>query len=155
MAERHEDSIFNAMNENSTEYMADRYNTTKLLEVFMVRELAEKMQSGRHATQPVIINTLHPGVCKSSILRDLDGLRAGVTKVLMALVARTAEMGSRTLVAAAQAGDDTHGQYLRDCQVVDASPFVRSEEGKKTQARVYDELINILENIQPGISQKI
>ena len=33
------------------------------------------------------------------------------------LLARTTEAGSRTLVAAAAAGPETHGKYMADCHV--------------------------------------
>ena len=33
------------------------------------------------------------------------------------LFARTAEAGSRTLVFAAQGGQETHGQYVSNCRV--------------------------------------
>lgn len=34
------------------------------------------------------------------------------------------------------------------------SEFVRSEEGKKTQKRVFDEIMAELESIQPGIKEE-
>ncbi|KAH0385834.1 hypothetical protein KCU89_g17148, partial [Aureobasidium melanogenum] len=71
------------------------------------------------------------------------------------LLARTTEVGSRTLVAAALASHDTHGQYMSDCMVEEPSKFVRSEEGKITQERVWAELSAKLEAIQPGILNNI
>lgn len=155
MAERNEDSIFEALNKNVPEYMANRYPTTKLLEVFMVRALASRMDSGPHADEPVILNCLNPGLCHSSLSREATGLRAVMFKILKFLLARTTEVGSRTLVAGAEAGKESHGQYMSNCEVVEPSAFVRSEEGMKTQERVYTELMEILEKIQPGISKNI
>jgi retinol dehydrogenase 12 len=34
-------------------------------------------------------------------------------------IARDTEVGSRTLVHAAQGGEETHGQYLSDCAVAE------------------------------------
>lgn len=64
-------------------------------------------------------------------------------------------MGSRTLVAAASAGPETHGMYMVDCKVRDPSAWVRSPQGEKTQAKVWIELLEILEGIQPGIGKNI
>ncbi len=67
------------------------------------------------------------------------------------LLARTTEAGSRTLVHAAGAGAETHGQYLSDCEIMMPSPFVLSQEGRVTQKRVWEELSQKLEKIRPGI----
>ena len=44
---------------------------------------------------------------------------------------------------------------MSECVVREPSEFVRSEEGKESQERVYKELMEILENIQPGITKNI
>ena len=155
MAERHEDSIFEALKKNDKKYMDNRYQTSKLLEVFMIRSLAEQMASGPHANEPVILNTVNPGLCHSSLARDITGVRGIIFWIFKALLARTTEVGSRTLVAAASAGPESYGQYMSNCNVALPSQFVRSEEGKKTQDRVYKELMEILEKIQPGVTKNV
>jgi NAD(P)-dependent dehydrogenase (short-subunit alcohol dehydrogenase family) len=155
LAERNEDSIFDALNKNIPEYIGNRYPTTKLLEIFMVRALAPRMSSGLHAKEPVILNCINPGLCRTNLSRDVKGLQRFFFTVLLFCLARTVEVGSRTLVASAEAGEESHGQYMSDCKISEPSPFVRSDEGMKTQERVYTELIQILEKIQPGISKNI
>lgn len=88
-----------------------RYNVSKLLEVFFVRELASRTAAN---TKPdVIINYLNPGLCHSELGRDLGwGLY-----LLKLAFARTTEQGSRTLVNAAEAGMESHGQYMSNCRV--------------------------------------
>ena len=121
----------------------------------MIRALTPRLNSGPHADEPVILNCLNPGLCHSSLSRDTTGIRGIVFRIMKLLVARQTEVGSRTLVAAAEAGKESHGQYMSDCVVVETSPFVRSEEGAKTEERVYTELMGILEKIQPGISENV
>ena len=135
--------------------MQDRYNTSKLLEVLTVRKLAAQMKSGAHANQPVILNMVNPGLCHSSLARSITGIRGWIFYFMKLAIARTTEMGSRTLVASAASNEDTHGQYMSACHVQEPSAFVRSEEGAKTQERVYKELMDILEKIQPGITKNI
>lgn len=85
-----------------------RYNVSKLLEVFYVRELAKHSQdSGKPS---VVINYLNPGLCHSELARDA-GIALAIFKFFLA---RTTEVGSRTLVAAASAAADSHGQYQSD-----------------------------------------
>ncbi len=88
-----------------------RYQVSKLLEVFFVRELAAR--TAANSKPEVIINYLNPGLCHSELARD-----AGWGLYLMKLaLARTTEYGSRTLVNAAEAGMESHGQYMSDCGV--------------------------------------
>lgn len=72
-----------------------------------------------------------------------------------ALIARTTEVGGRTLVHSAAAGRKSHGQYMSECEVKEPSKFVRSNEGAMVQKRVHMELMDILETIQPGITKTI
>ena len=64
-------------------------------------------------------------------------------------------MGGRTLVFSAAAGEESHGQYMSECEIKEPSEFVRSKEGAKVQERVHSELMGILETIQPGITNYI
>ena len=71
------------------------------------------------------------------------------------VIARTTEMGSRTLVAAASAGVDMHGIYMADCKFKEPSKWVRSAQGNQAQKKFYVELLGSLEVIQPGITNYI
>jgi retinol dehydrogenase-12 len=140
---------------NEKKYIDDRYPTSKLLEVLFVRALVEQISKGPHASERVIINLVNPGLCKTTLSRDATGLTKFIFWFMKTALARTVEAGSRTLVASAVGGPETHGKYMSDCVIMDPSKFVRSEEGKVTQERVYKELMNILEQIQPGITGNI
>ena len=103
----------------------------------------------------MILNTLTPGFCYSELMRHAVfplNLLAWVGK---RLIGRSTEMGSRTLVTAASAGEESHGKYMTDCLVREPSRWVRSEEGKEAQKRVYKELLMILEEIEPGVMKNI
>lgn len=88
-----------------------RYNVSKLLEVFYVRALASRLEDSKKPE--IILNTLTPGLCHSELGRDM-GTLFGWMKFFMA---RTTEMGSRSLVHAAQAGKETMGQFLLNCGI--------------------------------------
>ncbi|KAI4716568.1 NAD(P)-binding protein [Aureobasidium sp. EXF-10727] len=141
-------SIFDALATPELSEMGQRYPVSKLMDVFCTRALVEKTTS----SYPVTINTMNPGFCYSELSREMNGL---VFQLMYKLLARTTEVGSRTLVAAALASHDTHGQYMSNSLVEPPSKFVRSEEGKKTQERVWAELSAKLEEIQPGILKNI
>ncbi|KKY17790.1 putative short-chain dehydrogenase reductase [Phaeomoniella chlamydospora] len=149
--QRKSPSIFEALANKEMADMPDRYNVSKLLQIFVVRELVDSIRDN-HA-YPVVINCVNPGLCHSQIFDDGDTVSFKIARFFLA---RTTEKGSRALVnAAGEIGDESRGQYLSDCQVSKPSPLVLSEEGKETQKRVWLELSSILEHIVPGVTQNI
>ncbi len=153
LPERSAASIFDALADEETARMDERYHVSKLLEVFAVRELAQRCRHPR--PEPVVVNCLNPGLCHSTLTREADGLVGWIIAFQKWLLARTTEAGSRTLVHAASAGPDSHGQYLSDCAVKQPASVVTSEEGGKVQKRVWEELCARLDKIQPGILRNL
>jgi len=77
---------------------------------------------------------------------------------MKAVLARTTEAGSRTLVHACAAGEASHGKYLSECQIGEVAPLVRKDEdedGGELQRRVWDEVMHKLEAIRPGIGKNV
>lgn len=129
----------------------DRYNTSKLLPIWIVRELASRMPPN----DSVIINCINPGFCRTDLFRHAPFPLSYILKIGLHLLGRTSEMGSRTLMAAAAADKRSHGKYMDSCIVRDPSRLVCSKEGEELQRQVYDELMDILEGIQPGVTKNI
>ena len=71
---------------------------------------------------------------------------------MLRLIGRTSEVGARTLTSAIAAGEETHGRYLSECQVKPPSVFVRSEKGLQVQTKVWNELLQLLGTISPGVT---
>jgi len=151
LPERKQPSIFDALNDKQKARMGARYTVSKLLQVFAVRQIVAEYCPDI-SKYPVVINLINPGICHSGLMRD-----AGSWQIILKWItkARTTEVGSRTLVDAACKGPESHGKYLSDCEIHDPSPFVMSAEGNKTQKRVWEELSEKLEHIQPGILDNI
>ncbi|KXJ97286.1 putative short-chain dehydrogenase/reductase family protein [Microdochium bolleyi] len=150
-------SIFEGMADRARARMGDRYYVSKMMELLLVRELAAQVtareqQEGVAKVGKVTVSCLNPGW----VVTDLQ--REGMP-FLMSLgrrwVARDTELGSRTLVHAAQGGEETHGQYLSDCRVDQASGWVRGSEGQATQKRLWGELMELLERTNPDVKQCI
>lgn len=144
--ERKAASVFAALDRGDT--MRERYATSKLLELLVIRHIAPQL-----AGKGVILNTLTPGLCHSELARE-----SGVwVTILKFLLARSTEVGSRTYLAAATAGEESHGGYMLDGLVANnmVSSFVQSEEGKAVGAKVWKELSEILDSLQPGVVDNI
>jgi len=95
-----------------------RYAVSKLLQVFAVRELASVMIDQAKSTLPsVIVNCITPGACKSDFDRESTGFARIMGNLMVAMLARTTEEGSRTLVAGLAVGEDSHGGFMADCEI--------------------------------------
>lgn len=102
-------SIFSRLNDATDVDMLARYTVSKLLVIYVTRELASRIKlSGK---QPVIVNTPNPSYCKSDLMRNSPS--PGPPDFL----ARSTEMGSRALVHGLLADAKSSGQYLTNCHV--------------------------------------
>jgi retinol dehydrogenase 12 len=148
--EREAPNVFEALRgaENMNQ---DRYNLSKLLLIMCARGLAEEM--GRPG--PVIVNTINPGLCRTELFRNAPFPLNVIASIGLWLLGRTPEMGSRTLMSAAFAGEETHGLHMDSCVVRDPSKYILTEDGKKMQKKVWDELKEILEGAEPGVTKNI
>jgi retinol dehydrogenase-12 len=60
-----------------------------------------------------------PGACQSDFDRESTGVGRIMSNLMSAIIARTTEAGSRTLVAAIAAGEESQGAYMADCRVTE------------------------------------
>ncbi|KAG8166554.1 hypothetical protein KVR01_002243 [Diaporthe batatas] len=152
--ERTASTIFDAFRSDSVE--PDRYQTSKLLQVFLTRQLAQEMSKPTSSSNgKVILNTLNPGFCRTALFRDNKFPASMFLMFTSQLLGRSAEVGSRVIVDAAAAGPETHGKWLDTLEIREPSAYVRGEEGQEMQRRLYDELVEILDRVEPNVASKI
>jgi NAD(P)-dependent dehydrogenase (short-subunit alcohol dehydrogenase family) len=101
--------IFSRLNDPKASIMASRYYVSKLMVLYLVREIATRLGESEKAN--VIINTPNPSYCKSDLLREVP------SSAPPDFLARTPEMGSRTLVAGIFAGPESNGKYMNNCHI--------------------------------------
>lgn len=142
--------IFNTINDKATaeKNWLQHYPLSKLLEVLGTRAIAERYPA---AELHVTVNCVNPGLCASDLVKDLKGPVVAVMKAASTVLARTTEVGSRTLFHAGTQGAESHGRYMSDCEITNPSKFVLSKEGKVAQDRVWDELVAKLGATKPGL----
>ncbi|KAF2133655.1 hypothetical protein P153DRAFT_363802 [Dothidotthia symphoricarpi CBS 119687] len=133
--------------ETALKYWSQQYPVSKLVQLLLVRAIAEHHPASEF---PVTINIVNPGLCHSELAREANGWSFYLFKLI---VARSTEVGSRTLVHAGASGVETHGKYLSDCAIEEPSPLVTDKEGKESQDRIAAEVIKMIESIQPGVSK--
>ena len=149
--ERDSDDIYASLNDPKTSNIDTHYSTTKLLEILFIRELA------KHVSPPSgpIVTTVNPGFCYSDFVRGLPAYFRVVFVVWRYLVARTTEVGSRCLVAGASAGKESHGQYMADGENQELMGWVATDEGARVQKKVWEQTLDLLEKIEPGIRRNV
>ncbi|KAK8173744.1 hypothetical protein IWX90DRAFT_152924 [Phyllosticta citrichinensis] len=155
--------LFSDLSDEKKARMDDRYNVSKLLEVFAVRQLAAdpELMGARSDTSPypVVVTAANPGFCDSALRREFyegSKITKYALKAFELVLARSSEEGARNLVLAVAPGkaDQTwHGQYISEGKVKPPSKFVQSEAGLKQQKRVWEEMAVILDKIQPGVTK--
>ncbi|KAI8631410.1 putative short-chain dehydrogenase [Xylariaceae sp. FL1651] len=123
----------------------DQYPVSKLLGVLALRRFAEEYPANKY---PVTVNIADPGLCHSELAREANSLGFWLFRQVLA---RTTEVGSRTIVHGGSAGAETHGQYLGDCTVQPPSDLCLGLEGEELSRRVWSELEVKLEAIKPGV----
>lgn len=146
--EREEEKIFDVLDDEKKADMGDRYPLSKLLEILVVRRIAPSVSK----TYPgVMLSTTNPGLCHSALGRDSGWFLWGVKQLL----ARTTEVGGRTLVAPATGGEEAHAMYYSNGVVNEGklSAFARSEEGAKAGAKVWGQLRGLLEGVKQGVTE--
>lgn len=139
-----------ALNDKSIFNAQDRYLVSKLLDMFITRELGERLATSTVAEDRLIqVNCPNPGLCHSELSRD-----AGLSLYLMKLaLARTTEYGARNFVFAALAEQEDRGPYVSDCGFHEPSDFVISGTGQKVQKKVWRELTAIIEDKAPDAAK--
>ena len=97
--------------------------------LFFCRELARRVDKD---TGPIVL-AVSPGLCATDI--DHESTSSMITgplkRLVMPFIARTAEMGSRTIIHAAVGKNDEvkQGKYLANCKVEKESAYSLSAEG--------------------------
>lgn len=69
------------------------------------------------ASTGVVVNYVNPGLCQSDLARHVEEERRKSVQTMRDQIGRSTEVGSRTLVHSAFAGDESHGKYLSECVV--------------------------------------
>lgn len=123
---------------------------SKLLEVLSCREITRTRPVEQ---MKVVLNFVNPGWCHSGLMREMSGNI--LLAVVMKIMCRTTEVGSRTLVDAALQGPETHGHYMSNCQITKCSKLVEGPEGPELQRRVWEELSQKLNEIEPGVTKNL
>ncbi|KAJ5000616.1 Short chain dehydrogenase atnD [Colletotrichum sp. SAR 10_66] len=140
--------VFDVLNTQGKSPIEKRYSVTKLVQILAIRQLATILPASRTG---VVLNLLNPGLCNTGLAKyGRMALRLQVS-MMNAVIGRTPEMGSRTILHSMFAGAESHGQYISDCQIKDhwVPEWVKNESGQKFQHMIWNQLATRLEQVEP------
>ncbi len=98
------------------------------------------------------MNMVAPGLCSTGLGRDARTFTKIMHETVRAMMARTAEVGSRTILHGLVAGEESHGKLLSGCKIKEywVPDWVSNAEGQRLQKEIWKELVARLEEVQPG-----
>jgi retinol dehydrogenase 12 len=89
----------------------------------------------------VVVSAVNPGFCHSRLTREAESQfpTKWMISAFKALVARSTEMGSFTLVHAVTDADERkfHGHYVSNCEVAEESDLLLDAEGTSLSHRIW------------------
>ncbi|KAK2811633.1 hypothetical protein FQN50_001975 [Emmonsiellopsis sp. PD_5] len=134
--EKIEGDILDGLNRDM---MWKRYQTTKLIQLYSVRQLASIHPA---SDTGVVINYVNPGLCQTELSRNAWFAMWLFIAIMKLLFARTAEEGSRTLLHGVTAGKESHGKFLSECEIREfrIARWITNDAGQKMQKRVWESL---------------
>ncbi|KAK4554615.1 hypothetical protein LTR86_008470 [Recurvomyces mirabilis] len=144
-------SIIETLNDPKTADMASRYPLSKLMVHLVFQAMLHHLPKHSHTadTTGTIVNLVNPGWCSTELGRNKDGNM--FEKGMFAMIGRTGEEGSRTLVHGVIAGRETHGFYLSECKVKPQSSYVDSERGRSMAGRLWEEVVARIGRVDPEV----
>ncbi|WRT66633.1 uncharacterized protein IL334_003592 [Kwoniella shivajii] len=135
-------SLIEALNDPTQfENMSERYNMSKVLSVFIAREISKlpSVTSGK-----VTVTSVNPGLCKSEFRADMGPVLAKI----MNWIAWTSEKGARNFLYASTQ-NCSPGSYISGCREQPVSTFVASHKGRETQEKYWKESMDIWRKVAP------
>ncbi|KAI9688842.1 MAG: hypothetical protein M1822_001199 [Bathelium mastoideum] len=154
MDKSREGKIFDGLNDQKSANMDSRYALTKLVEELAVRQFAASCRIERTG---VVVNMVAPGLCSTSLGRDVRTFTKIMHEGIRAMMARTAKVGSRTILHGLVAGEKSHGKLLSGCKIKEywVPDWVSNAEGQHLQRSIWEELVERLEKAQPGCISRL
>ncbi|CAH0057330.1 unnamed protein product [Clonostachys solani] len=143
------DDLFTKMDDEKNGMMG-----RQLIEIYAGRYLASLAPVERTG---VVINYLDPGLCYTNLTSHVDPkLRDVIENERNNYFGRTPEMGSRTLIAAAVQGKESHGRLSGSCLIQDhrVPEYITDSEGQVEQKKIWEGIAAELNRVVPGCVDK-
>ncbi|KAL2867462.1 putative short-chain dehydrogenase [Aspergillus lucknowensis] len=127
----------------------ERYSVTKLMDILIAEEMARIVPRDDSGSPLVVVNSVAPGFCKSDLLTREKA--PWILKVIQALVARSVEEGSKTLLHAATQGVESHGKWLENEAITVPGKFVTDPNQAAFREKAWKEILAVLTGVDSSL----
>ncbi|KAM0746964.1 NAD(P)-binding protein [Meredithblackwellia eburnea MCA 4105] len=134
-------STIDALNDEKVANMLDRYNVSKVLSLFITRQLAKLPEA-----KNVVINVTNPGMCDTTFR---DEALPGVLAWLLNKLSRTTSEGAKNLAWAAVENTTPPGAYISVCKVAEEAKWTTNESGLALEQKIWSEMTEIWTKLAP------
>ncbi|SGY74432.1 BQ5605_C005g03363 [Microbotryum silenes-dioicae] len=140
-------STLDALNSPEHFYKTDRYNITKLLNMYLAHNLARILEK-----DSVIVNVVNPGLCVSELRKEMSW----VFGKMLDMAARTTEDGSKNIAwAAVEDTSSTAGAYISVCEIKSPAASLATQKNQALQQKVWDEMCEVWKKVAPQVAKDL
>ncbi|KAF1991457.1 NAD(P)-binding protein [Aulographum hederae CBS 113979] len=137
--------------ESEKSYGMKQYGFSKLMLMYAMKSLSQLALSA-NGEPAVIVLGICPGLCKSDLAREYEGLLWSVVKaIIYGVFAKTTEVGARSYVKGLLVGEEGHGGFFMGEGVMEDTPLLQGEEGEELRKRVWHEILDALRKEVPEV----
>ncbi|KAJ7470258.1 hypothetical protein FB451DRAFT_1339818 [Mycena latifolia] len=141
--ERSAPNILETLNDPAKSALRPRYVTSKLLDLFLAREIAALP----HAAG-VVVNIVDPGLCRSELTRDFQaGL---IFRLFQRYVGWPTSQGALNLLYGVLAPTPP-GAYVGACAIREPPAWTMSAEGVRVQRKTWREMVGVWRAVAPEV----
>ncbi|KAJ7735789.1 hypothetical protein B0H16DRAFT_128083 [Mycena metata] len=144
-SERSGAKLLETLNNESESNIIDRYNTSKLFNLFLAREIATLPQA-----KGVVVNVVHPGLCTSELGRDLS--LSPFTQWMVGKVGWTPAKGALNVLYALLRPTPP-GAYIAACAEYPAPSWTVTKPGLDLQRKLWSEMVELWTGIVAEVSR--
>ncbi|KAJ6566761.1 hypothetical protein B0H19DRAFT_1138548 [Mycena capillaripes] len=139
--------ILKTLNINTPGVKGDRYETSKLFNLFLAREMAQLRQA-----EGVIVNVVHPGLVVSEIGREYN--LGAFVRFLWRWLGWTPAEGSLNLLYGVLSPTPP-GAYIATCEVREPPTWVKTRAGAQVQKRAWNEMVEVWGRVEPEVESTV
>ncbi|KAI0536213.1 putative short-chain dehydrogenase [Xylaria digitata] len=151
-------SVLEFFNDPSRWTAQKGYYEAKLLLMFVLQGLMELLggsQGDLGSSQGPVVLACCPGQCSTDLYRNFPlGVRLFMS-LFNAVIARSAEQGSRTLVTGLLRGREANGKMWVNDHFDDWSPGITAKEWESLQKRIWRDIVRVLKQYKPQLAIEI
>ncbi|KAL4983744.1 hypothetical protein BDW68DRAFT_194160 [Aspergillus falconensis] len=150
--ERKSENILSALNNQeqwrtsqSRGGATERYATTKLLDIYIAKEIARIVPRKENGNPLVVVNCVAPGYYEPWVRNIAKNAGTGT---------RTVDDAGRTLLHAVTQGPESHGEWFEDLAIGRPGGIVTDPENVVVREKLWGEIIAVLQGIDPELRTK-